>query len=100
MPTPFARLEARVNAVALAKTANATAQIGGVEVGGIFEDAGVVSGGGIGMATTNPRITLPTASVPEAPEGQQITCNNSLYTIVEHAPDGKGFSVLELEVAS
>lgn len=100
MPTPFAALEARVNAVVLAKTANTTASIGGVEVDGVFENEHAVAGGGLGMAMTNPRFTLPTDRVPEAPEGLQITCKNDLYTVVEHEPDGTGLSVLVLERAS
>lgn len=100
MPTPFAALEARVNAVSLAKTANATALIGGVSVDGIFDGADTVSGGGLGMADTSPKFTLATASVPPSWHGLPFVCRGVSYTVVDHAPDGTGISVLVLECAA
>lgn len=95
--TAFAALEARVNAAALAKLANAAGVLDGVAVEGIFDNAYMVSDGGVGMASAGPAFTLATWSVPDAPYGKQFVHDSITYTVAEHQPDGRGMSVLFLE---
>lgn len=58
--------------------------------------------GGLGMASTQPAITLPTAAVPASPRGKTAVVTSTLhgtlnFKIVDHEPDGTGVSVLFLE---
>lgn len=100
MPTPFAALESLVNAVTLAKLANATAVIDGVQVDGVFDNGYGQTQFGMGMATRNPRFTLPTAAVPANPVGTVVGIGSESYSISEHEPDGTGMTVLILELAA
>lgn len=52
-----------------------------------------------GMASSQPMLTLPTASVPASPVGRAAVVGSTTYTIVEHQPDGTGVSRLMLERA-
>lgn len=76
------------------------ATIDGAAVNVIFDGAhqrGDV--GDYGVATTQPMLTLPTASVPDEPVGKHVIHGGSDYTIVAHEPDGTGVSALYLEAA-
>lgn len=77
------------------------ATLNGVAVTGIF-DNGYSAGnvGGMGMASTQPTLTLPTASVPANPVGLAAVVASVTYTIAEHQPDGTGVSMLYLERTS
>jgi hypothetical protein len=77
------------------------ATLGGVAVTGIF-DNGYSAGnvGGMGIASTQPTLTLPTASVPANPVGLAAVVASVTYTIAEHQPDGTGVSMLYLERTS
>ena len=55
--------------------------------------------GPIGMASSQPAITLPTASVPTSPVGKAVAVGSATYTIAAHEPDGTGISRLLLEAA-
>ncbi|KRB73445.1 head-tail joining protein [Noviherbaspirillum sp. Root189] len=74
--------------------------IDGVSARGIFDNAYSQIGGGVGMASTNPTLTVETTSVPAAPVGKTVACEGVTYGIAEHHPDGTGVSVLVLELAS
>lgn len=52
-----------------------------------------------GMASSQPMLTLPTASVPASPVGKAAVVGSTTYTVVEHQPDGTGVSRLMLERA-
>lgn len=61
--------------------------------------------GALGMASTQPAITLPTADVPASPRGKTAVVTSTLhgtlnFKIVDHEPDGTGVSVLLLEKAA
>ena len=72
----------------------------GIQVSGIFDAAYVnASVGPYGMASTQPVLTLPTASLPESYLARVCTINAVDYRIVAHEPDGTGISRLLLELA-
>ncbi len=72
--------------------------VGGVAVPAIFDNGYALgSVGGFGMASTQPAITLATANVPAAPEGQAVVVNSVAYLVASHEPDGTGVSRLLLE---
>ena len=100
----FAAIEARANAAILRGLANADITVNGQAVQGVFDNAhalGAVGGfAGMGIATTQPRITCATAQVPANPVGQACVVGSAAYVVAEHQPDGTGISVLILEVAA
>lgn len=101
MSARFAALEDRVNRAVFRHLANAEATLSGVGVSGIFEAAGTVSGvGALGMASTQPTFSLPTASVAGDPVGQPLVHAGVAYTVADHEPDGTGVSRLLLEVVA
>jgi hypothetical protein len=76
------------------------ATLDGVTVRGIFDNAFVASGYGMGMATTNPTMTMPTSQLPADPVGKPFIYGGLSYVVAEHHPDGTGMSVLMLERAA
>lgn len=72
----------------------------GVQFSGAYALGNV---GNLGMASSQPAITLPDSAVPADPVGSAvvITQGNGLgsYLVAEHQPDGSGISVLLLEAA-
>lgn len=100
MAAKFAALEARLNTAVFAHVANTDAVVNGVTVPAIFDAAytlGTV--GPYGMATAQPSLTLPTASVPTSPVGMAVVVGVLSYLLVAHEPDGTGISRLILEAA-
>ncbi|MFZ4623275.1 MAG: head-tail joining protein [Rhodoferax sp.] len=77
-----------------------TVTLNSVTVQAIF-DAPYATGsvGGFGMASTQPTLTLPTASAPTDPVGKTAVVNSVNYVVVAHEPDGTGVSRLLLEAA-
>lgn len=74
--------------------------LGGVEVVAIFDNAYAQGGVGVlGMASSQPALTLPTANVPAQPQGLAVVVGSTNYLVASHEPDGTGISVLMLEVA-
>lgn len=69
----------------------------GTAVRGIFDQAYVAAGAGMGMSSTVPAFTLPTASVPASPVGKLLAIGSVTYAVAEHEPDGTGVSLLALE---
>lgn len=55
--------------------------------------------GTLGMASTQPNLTLATTSVPADPVGMAAVVGGVNYTVAAHEPDGTGVSVLLLELA-
>lgn len=88
--------------------------LAGVEIQGIFDSAYTLADvGGVGMAGTQPSLTLPTASIPAYvvdwflyfPDPFNaldllMTINGTVYKAVAHEPNGTGISVLWLEVVT
>lgn len=81
------------------------ATVGGVAGVGVQFSAAYALGnvGNLGMASSQPAITLPDTAVPSDPVGSfvVITQGHGLgrYLVAEHQPDGSGVSVLLLEAA-
>lgn len=72
--------------------------VGGGSVSAIFDNGYSVGNvGGMGIASTQPTLILPTASVPLNPVGLAAVVGGVNYTIAEHQPDGTGVSTLYLE---
>lgn len=55
--------------------------------------------GVVGVASSQPNLTLPTASVPANPVGSAVVANGVNYLVAAHEPDGTGMSLLLLEAA-
>lgn len=73
----------------------------GATVRAIFDNGVTLTPvGAVGMMSTGPSLTLPTADVPANPVGQAVTVAGVAYTVAEHQPDGTGVSVLLLERAA
>lgn len=81
------------------------ATVGGVAGVGVHFDNAYALGnvGLLGMASSQPAITLPTAQVPADPVSTSVVITAGegagSYTVAEHQPDGTGISRLVLEVA-
>lgn len=56
--------------------------------------------GSLGMASTQPALTLASSDVPSSPRGKTCVVGSVTYKVAEHEPDGTGVSVLLLEKAS
>lgn len=77
-----------------------TVTLNGVAVTAVFDaDYASAGAGPLGLASTSPALTVPTASVPASPVGKPAVVRGVSYTIAEHHPDGTGMSVLLLEKA-
>lgn len=102
--TRFAALEAKANAALLQHLANTQATVAGVAVAGVFDNAHAVALGGpfdgMGVSTTQPRLTCATASLPADPAGAAVVVGSASYVVADHQPDGTGISVLMLRRAA
>lgn len=78
--------------------------VGGQAVQGVFDNGYALGAAGpfagMGIATTQPRLTCATASLPANPVGQACVVGGASYTVAEHQPDGTGISLLLLEAAA
>lgn len=75
--------------------------LGGAEVLGIFDNGFALgSVGPYGMASTQPTLTLPTASVPADPVGVACIVAGVAYVVAAHEPDGTGVTRLILELSA
>ena len=73
--------------------------VAGQALQAIFDNDFALGIAGIGMAGTQPVLTLPTASVPASPVGVAAVVNAINYLVAAHEPDGTGMSRLLLERA-
>lgn len=74
--------------------------VGGVAVQAIFEnDLALGRVGLMGMASVQPTLLLPTASVAADPVGLAAVVGGTSYVVAAHEPDGTGVSLLRLELA-
>lgn len=95
MSAPFAAMESRINAVALAALANATATIGGVAFDVVFRNSygealGFIGGG-------SPQIACASTDVSGVAKNTAVSVNGASYLVAEIDPDGTGITVLKLE---
>lgn len=74
--------------------------VGGMVVFAIFDNGySLGSVGPIGMASSQPMLTLATTDVPADPVGTAVVVGSTNYTIGAHEPNGTGVSQLMLEAA-
>lgn len=98
MAISFAALKARTNVAVMARLADVEATLNGVAISAIFDNGySLGSVGPMGMASTQPSLTLPTASVPANPVGLTVVVGGVSYLVACHEPDGTGISRLLLE---
>ena len=77
------------------------ATVGGVVVSGIFDNGYAMSNAGpLGMASSQPMLTLATSAVPANPVGSSVVVAGTTYTVGQHEPDGTGMSRLLLEATA
>ena len=77
------------------------ATVGGVAVGVIFDNGYALGNvGTLGMASSQPSITLKTSDVPISPVGTAVLIGSASYLVAAHEPDGTGISRLLLESAT
>ena len=74
-----------------------TATVAGQAVQVIFDNAYTASGVGVGMAGTQPVITVRTADLPADPYGAAVLVSGKSYLVGLHEPDGSGLSRCFLE---
>lgn len=78
-----------------------TANIGGETVAVIFSNGyALANAGHIGMASSQPMLTLATSAVPADPVGTSVVVAGTTYTVGGHEPDGTGMSRLLLEATA
>jgi hypothetical protein len=73
--------------------------VAGQAVQAIFDNGFAMGDVGLGMAGTQPMLTLPTTLVPASPVGVAAVVNATNYLVAAHEPDGTGMSRLLLERA-
>lgn len=84
----------------LADFAATSCTVGGVAVRAIFDSDYSLGGAGLsGMSSSQPTLTLATASIAADPVGLAVLVNGASYLVAAHEPDGTGLSLLRLERA-
>lgn len=74
--------------------------VAGSAVQAIFDNGYALGAVGVvGVAGSQPSLTLPTASVPANPVGSAAVVSGANYLVAAHEPDGTGMSLLLLEAA-
>lgn len=97
----FAKLEARLNSVAMKKLSNATAVIGGRDIPVIF-DAEYKHGmvGQVGMGASDPQMIISAADAPAEFIGMEITVDGVAWLVADRRTDGQldtGLTLVILE---
>lgn len=78
-----------------------TATVAGLTVRAIFNNGYALGNVGLlGMASSQPTLTLASADVSTDPVGAAVLVGAVAYVVAAHEPDGTGVSRLLLEVAS
>lgn len=76
------------------------ATVAGQAVRGVFDNGFALGDVGMaGLASTQPVLAVPTASVPASPVGSAVVVAATNYLVAAHEPDGTGMSRLLLERA-
>ena len=96
MSNSFASIEASINAASLSALANATAQVSGVSVGGLFDAFYTAP---LGMSNSGPTFTALASSLADVAAGDSLTIASTAYSVREVQPDGRGMVALVLEKA-
>ena len=101
MTARFAAAQNRLNQAVVAHMANVEAVVGGNALDVIFDNGYALGNVGLlGMATSQPSITLKTSNVPATPVGATVVIGAATYLVAAHEPDGTGVSRLLLEASA
>lgn len=94
----FSTLKSRVNAAVMAKLADATATIDGVNINVMFDNAYELADTGFsGFAATSPAIHCSAADVSGVAVGTAVTVDGTAYEVADIQPDGDGGVTLVLK---
>lgn len=75
--------------------------VGGVSCKAIFDNGAALGAvGPIGMASTQPTLTLRTADLPASPVGLNAVVDSTTWLVATHDSDGTGISTLQLEASA
>lgn len=99
MSTPWAALEARTNATALALLGELVVVDGVQRRADFCEPHELATVGGIGMVGGEPQLTLLAADLPASPLGKAVHARGRNYAIADVRRDGRGLAVLMLSNA-
>lgn len=96
--------ETDADLLALMECEGTPAQLGGVDVLGLFDEPVVVDPlSGLGVAAAQPQYSMPSFQVPAAvidtPLQLRVRGVLRRFTVREHMPDGTGLTVLKLSEA-
>lgn len=102
MSALFAAAINRLNRAVLAQlSTDEVITVGGSVVDAIFDNGNALGNVGlIGMAATQPQLTLVSADVSTNPVGASVLVGSVAYVVAAHEPDGTGISRLLLELAA
>lgn len=93
----FANLELAANSAVLNHLANKQVTIGAVTVPGIFRNLAGEAPVGVGVASSDPIVTVASSAVMAEPVGKTIAIGAVQYEILRADPDNTGLTVLTLE---
>lgn len=96
MSNPFAAIESAINSVSLSALGNATANIAGVLVNGMFDKPYMTP---LGMSNSAPSFIALDSDVESVAVGDSLTISGDTWTVREIQPDGRGMTALMLEAA-
>ena len=96
MSNPFASIETSLNAAALSALGNATAQIAGCAVGGMFD---AFYADPLGISNSAPTFRALASELDDVAAGDTLSIGADNYTVREVQPDGRGMIALVLEAA-
>lgn len=102
MSTLFASAVNRLNrAVVTRLSTGEVITVGGSVVDAIFDNGNALGNVGLmGMASTQPLLTMATADVTANPVCAAVLVGSAAYLVAAHEPDGTGISRLLLESAT
>ena len=93
----FANLQLAANSAVLNHLANKQVTIDGVIVPGIFRNLAGEAPLGVGVASSDPVVTVASSAVMAEPVGKTIAVGAVQYEIISADPDNTGLTVLTLE---
>jgi hypothetical protein len=96
----FANLQLAANSAVLNHLANKQVTIAGVTVPGIFRNLASEAALGMGVASSDPVVTVASSAVMAEPVGKTITIGAEQYEILTANPDNTGLTILTLTVVA
>jgi hypothetical protein len=97
----FAAAQSRLNRAVFSHLSDVGITLGGVPVQACFDNGYALGNVGmLGMASSQPALTLASADVSTNPVGMAVVAGGVSYLVAAHEPDGSGVSRLVLELAA